>query len=213
MGLLFTCSRGSILVGVPIYVAAYVLSLIHSRHARSMKGMHIFHAVIIVAPVLALIAFDDELLQIFETIRNLTGDPSFKERLRTYAEGFRQFRQFPLFGGSFFPVEYWPYSWSTAEAFLNWFPPRWHNTFVQMLATGGVSLFAGYLLHRVQTVKLFVKNFNTGKLFAGLTVLALLLTSLVDCHFFNIGPVLFYSALLAFVEHQTYQCRLKRPKQ
>ena len=45
-----------------------------------------------------------------------------------------------------------------------------------MLATGGVSLFAGYLLHRVQTVKLFVKNFNTGKLFAGLTVLALLLT-------------------------------------
>ena len=46
-----------------------------------------------------------------------------------------------------------------------------------------------------------------------LVFLALLLTSLVDCHFFNVGPVLFYSALLAFVEHQTYQRRLKQPKQ
>ena len=73
---------------------------------------------------------------------------------------------------------------------------------IALLATGGVSLLAGYVLHRVQTVKLFVKNFNTGKLFAGLTVLALLLTSLVDCHFFNVGPVLIYSAMLAFVEFQ-----------
>lgn len=203
MGLLFTCSRGSILVGVPIYVAAYVLSLIHSRHARSMKGMHIFHAVIIVAPVLALIAFDDELLQIFETIRNLTGDPSFKERLRTYAEGFRQFRQFPLFGGSFFPLKEDLYTWATSSSFTYLFPPRWHNTLVQLLATGGIVCLGAYMFHRYQTVKLILKQCTCEKLFVGLSIVAMLLTSMVDCHFFNLGPVLLYSAMLAVVE-----CRL-----
>jgi len=33
-----------------------------------------------------------------------------------------------------------------------------------------------------------------------LSILALLLTSLLDCHFFNIGPTMFYSILLAFAE-------------
>ena len=203
MGLLLTCSRGSILIGLPIYVAAYVLSLVHSRHARSMKGMHIFHAVIIVAPVLALIVFDDELLQIFETIRNLTGDPSFKERLKTYAEGFRQFRQFPLFGGSFFPLKEDLYTWATSSSFTYLFPPRWHNTLVQLLATGGIVCLGAYMFHRYQTVKLILKQCTCEKLFVGLSIVAMLLTSMVDCHFFNLGPVLLYSAMLAVVE-----CRL-----
>lgn len=38
------------------------------------------------------------------------------------------------------------------------------------------------------------------KTFLGLCVLALLLTSFVDCHFFNFGPVIIYSALLLFIE-------------
>ena len=38
------------------------------------------------------------------------------------------------------------------------------------------------------------------KSFIGLSILVLLLTSLLDCHFFNIGPVLFYSMALAFAE-------------
>lgn len=208
LGMLFTCSRGSILVGFVVYAAAYILSLFHSGNARKQIPVHIFTVAV---PIVILALFYSELTQLFKELWD-AGLRS-QERFAIYVEGFRQFLKFPVFGGSFFPVEYWPYSWSTSEAFLKWFPPRWHNTFVQLLATGGVSLLAGYVLHRVQTVKLFVKNFNTGKLFAGLTVLALLLTSLVDCHFFNIGPVLFYSALLAFVEHQTYQRRLKRPKQ
>ena len=52
----------------------------------------------------------------------------------------------------------------------------------------------------MQTVKLFVKNLSADKWFIGLSIAAMLLTSLVDCHFFNVGPVLLYSAMLAVVE-------------
>ena len=207
LGLLFTCSRGALLVGVVIYVAGYLLSLFHSRHARSMMPVHIFT---LFFPLILFALFHRELIHLFEQLIH-TGLTS-QERLDIYREGIEQFLRFPVFGGSFFPVDYWPYTWYTSEAFLAFFPPRWHNTFVQLLSTGGITLLAGYVLHRVQTIKLFVNQFNTGKLFAGLAVLALLLTSLVDCHFFNIGPVLFYSAMLAFVEKQTYQHRLQSIK-
>lgn len=201
LGLLFTCSRGSIVVGVLVYIFSYVLSMIHSRHARSLKWMH---TILISLPILVVLLFRRELLRLFGVLMNAGMDSS--GRVTTYIEGFKQFSRFPVFGGSFFPVDYWPYAWATADTFAMLFPPRWHNTLVQLLATGGITCLAGYVLHRVQTVRLFVKDFTTEKLFAGLSILALLLTSLVDCHFFNVGPVLLYSAILAFVEF-----RLNKP--
>ena len=35
-----------------------------------------------------------------------------------------------------------------------------------------------------------------------ISVMILLLCSLLDCHFFNVGPTLFYSVTLAFLEKQ-----------
>ena len=92
------------------------------------------------------------------------------------------------------------YVWSQLDNFTALFPPRWHNTIIQLLATGGVVCLFGYVVHRVQTVKLFLKNPSGDKTFVALSILALLLTSLLDCHFFNVGPVLLYSAMLAFTE-------------
>ena len=57
-----------------------------------------------------------------------------------------------------------------------------------------------YLFHRVQTAILFFKKPTLYKSFIGIGVLLLLLMSLLDCHFFNIGPVFFYSICLAFAE-------------
>ena len=42
-------------------------------------------------------------------------------------------------------------------------------------------------------------------MFAFVSMLTLLTTSMVDCHFFNVGPVLFYSMMLAFVEKRLDQ--------
>lgn len=203
IALLLTCSRGSILVGTLIYALGYVLSLIHSRNARRQIWVHIL---VVVVPLALVGIFYEELLKLFGMVVSVGFESP--ERWETYREGLKQFLKFPIFGGSFFPVDYWPYAWATAPDFASLYPPRWHNTLVQLLATGGITCLAGYLLHRVQTVKLFVENFSTKKLFAGLSILALLLTSIVDCHFFNVGPVLFYSATLAFLEFQ-----LDKPKE
>ena len=203
VALLFTCSRGSITFGVPLYVVCYILSLVYSRHARSLKWMHIVHGAIIILPILAIVLYSDELTRLFQGMSNIRADAAIKMRLDTYAEGFRQFTQFPVLGGSFFPLKEDLYKWADgATTFGYLFPPRWHNTLVQLLATGGIVCLAAYIFHRVQTIKLFVRNFNSEKLFIGMAILSMLLTSMVDCHFFNVGPVLLYSMMLAVVEHQ-----------
>ena len=206
-GLCFTCSRGSILVGVPIYVATYILSVVHSRHARAQKWNHILHLIIVGAPILVMIIFYDELKWMFQSVPILGIDESSKMRIDTYTEGIKQFFNFPIFGGSFFPLKEDLYNWASGgTTFVHLFPPRWHNTFIQLLATGGVMCFVAYLIHRVQTIRLLVKNFSGEKLFVALSFAALLLSSMVDCHFFNIGPVLIYSGALAIVE-----CKLDKP--
>ena len=202
-GLLFTCSRGSILVGVPIYLLGYIASLIHHRRVGAGRWTYIVHGIIALSAVALFILFSDDLLRLFRVLPNMGADDSFQMRLDTYVEGFRQFRKYPLLGGSFFPLKEGLYKWaSDATTFGYLFPPRWHNTLVQLLATGGVVCLAAYIVHRVQTVKLFVKNCSVEKTVIGMSILAMLLTSMVDCHFFNVGPVLLYSAMLAVVEFQ-----------
>ena len=75
-----------------------------------------------------------------------------------------------------------------------------NNTIIQILSSCGIIGMIAYLYHRVQTIKLFFKNKNLEKTFIGLSILVLLLTSMLDCHFFNIGPTLFYSMALIFAE-------------
>ena len=69
-----------------------------------------------------------------------------------------------------------------------------------MSSCGSVGLIA-YAFHRFQTIKLIFKKPNAEKSFIGLSILALLLMSMLDCHFFNIGPTLIYSMALAFAEN------------
>lgn len=195
--LLFTCSRGSIFVGTVVFIASYILSLIHSRNARRQLWAHMLLLVVLIYGV---VSFWDKLLILFDDLKRVGFESPGREVM--YEEGIKQFLKFPVFGGSFYPVDYWPDAWATAETFTMLFPPRWHNTIIQLLATGGVCCLAGYLLHRIQTIKLFLKNCTTEKLIVGMSVVALLMASMVDCHFFNVGPVLTYSAVLAFVEFQ-----------
>ena len=200
-GLVLTCSRGAIAVGTVFFLAGYVLSLVHSSHARRQYWVH---AIAVVIPVIAVAFFYEDLHKLFW--RMIARGLYSGERDEIYTEGLKQFKEFPIFGGSFFPVDYDIYVWAEeSTGFTKIFPPRWHNTVVQLLATGGVVCLTGYLIHRVQTLWLFFRRCNKEKLFAFLSVLALLTASLVDCHFFNVGPVLLYSSTLAFVE-----CRLDK---
>ena len=195
--LLFTCSRLSMAVGLLIFAISYVFYLVYIRH---MKGRMVIYVITALVPILVAAVFHKEIKQLLGSISGI-GFASFDMRSEGFAEGIKQFLRYPVFGGTFFPVDFEElYVWSQVDGFTTLFPPRWHNTVIQLLATGGVVCLFCYAVHRFQTIKLFVKKPSRDKTYVAFSVLVLLLTSLLDCHFFNVGPVLLYSAMLAFTE-------------
>ena len=196
VGVLLSCSRNAILTGLAIYFMCLILML---YYARNRKGNTIAALVCIGIVTMVLIVFNQQILRLFSDILSIGFNPNSRDSI--YYQGLQLFSQFPIFGGSFFSPGYKPWGWSTVAAFSNFFPPRWHNTFVQLLASCGIAGMAAYLLHRVQTLRLILHDHSKEKTFIGCYILALLICSLFDCHFFNLGPTLFYSMALAFAEN------------
>ncbi len=195
ISLLFTCSRASILVGAVIYVVCYIISFFFSSRARRGCLIHI-GAIALITVLLS--EYREYVKLLFDDI--IKGGFTSPERMKIYREGLKQFGRFKVFGGSFFPVDFWPYRWASADGFSKIAPPRWHNTVVQLLASGGIVSLVGYAVHRTQTFIMFFKRFSKEKFFLMMSVMALLVLSLFDCHFFNVGPVFLYSVTLAFIE-------------
>lgn len=194
-GLLFTCSRGAMMVGLCTYLASYTISLINSRRARANAFIHTFTALFV---VLAFHLFHDELLCLFRELLDRKFASSGRDNV--FAAGIQQFLDHPLFGATFYPEHYPMKDWSTSASFLAFFPSRWHNTFIQILASCGIFGLFAYCHHRFQTLKIFLTHPSSKKTFALISILTLLGTSMLDCHMFNVGPVLFYSMTLAFTE-------------
>ena len=194
---LLTCSRSSILIASIAYVACVLLML---HHARNRKHNTIALISVTVIAALAFLFFHDQLLRLFSELLGMGLDPSSRDEI--YLEGFKLFKEKPILGNSFYSPGYQPWDWSTSDGFSSLFPPRWHNTVIQLLASCGSVGLGAYLLHRVQTVQLFLRRMTRENTFIGCSLLVLLGCSLFDCHFFNIGPVLFYSMALAFAENR-----------
>lgn len=196
LGVILSCSRNAMLTGAAIYFMGIVLML---YYARNRKGNTIAALTCISIAAVAVILFNEQILRLFSSLLALGFDPNSRDLI--YADGLLLFQKYPLFGGSFFSGEYAPWSWSVNSSFTAFFPGRWHNTYVQILASCGIVGMAAYLLHRLQTLKLVVQNHSKEKTFIGCSILALLICSLFDCHFFNVGPTLFYAIALAFAEN------------
>ena len=196
-GVIISCSRTSMVVAAATFCVCAFL-LIRNKHTR--KANLCVFAVMAVGAMVAAVVFFQKLLEVFALFFEELFEVSQRDNLFHY--GMKQFLEHPIFGGSFFPQgEYVPWDWSDLESFTSFFPPRWHNTLVQVAASCGVVGLVGYGVHRYQTIKLLLKDFSREKLFIGLYVAVLLICGLMDCHFFNIGPVLFYSMALAFAEN------------
>ena len=197
IGVILSCSRSSMLLGgIGFAIGAGILLV---RYDKGRKNLLIYG---ICAVTLAgvVVIFREKIFDLFGTFlsRDLTAVSS---RDKLIINGFKQFLTQPVFGGSFFPQgEYVPWDFSTQEAFSSFFPPRWHNTIIQVLASAGVVGIAAYGFHRFQTAKLLLTNRSSEKTFIGIYMLVLLGASLLDCHFFNVGPVMLYSIALAFAE-------------
>jgi len=196
LGVILSCSRNAIFVGAAAYIICVILMLLY---ARNRKANFIAVAVICTVSIVLLSLFYQPILRLFSSLLSLGFDPNSRDSI--FMDGLRLFIRYPVFGGSFFSTEFVPWDWSTIGKFSSFFAPRWHNTIVQMLASCGIVGMAAYLYHRVQTARLFFATLSKETAFAGVSVFVLLICSLFDCHFFNIGPTLFYAMALAMAEN------------
>ena len=196
LGTLLSCSRGSMLMAGLAYCLCAFLLL---KNPESRRQNLTVYLVALGAVVLAAVVLAPKLLKVFRLFISQLGNVSQRDNLLYY--GICQFLGEPVFGGSFFPQgSYVPWDWANLEEFSSFFPPRWHNTLVQMLASCGTVGITAYLIHRFRTVQLFWKRRSVENTFLAVSLGVLLCTGLLDCHFFNVGPVLFYSMSLAFAE-------------
>lgn len=204
VGTILTLSRASFLVGIVIYIACWFICLFKAQNKKAFR----ITSIVIISLLLIFVAIFFKpiwemclrFLDIFRTDDN--GNLAFDDanRFKTYKTGLEIFANYPIFGGSFFARNFWPYQYSTLESFTSFFPARWHNTIIQLLTSTGIVGFLAYAYHRVKTVLLIVKKPTLGKVFIGISILSFVGMSLLDCHMFNIGPVMFYSLMLIFAE-------------
>lgn len=196
LGVFASCSRTSMFVGAAEFAVCSAILL--CRKDMRLPILIVYSVVITAVGVFAIVSFD-ALMEVFALFFEEINAISKRDLL--LINGLKQFRQYPIFGGSFYPQgEFVPWDWAELEAFSTFFPPRWHCTLVQIAASCGAVGLAAYVFHRVQTVCLMIRRRNVEKVFIGLYILALLAAGLLDNHFFNVGPVLMYSMALAFAE-------------
>lgn len=195
VGVVASFSRSSMLLGGLAFAICAVILLV--RYDKGRKNLLIYGIAAGLAVVAVVIFWDKIMALAGKFIENDLFQDS--DRGKLIDRGLKEFLSEPIFGCSFFPrVHVW--DWAELEAFSSFFPPRWHNTIIQLLASAGVVGLICYGVHRFQTVKLLITKRSSEKVFIGIYLLVLLGTSLLDCHFFNVGPVLFYSVALAFAE-------------
>ena len=195
----FTCSRTSMLVAFLMYGVSIISILWKAPKGKAKREFLIFNSIILLGIIAICIVFYRQIAYLFQELVIRGMDPRGRQSI--YPAGISTFLSHPVFGDSFYPNSYYIYEWSTVEQFKAIFPGRWHNTVIQLLASCGAFGLICYSVHRLQTIWLFWKKRNTQTLYIGLVLLSLLLMSLLDCHFFNIGPTLFYSAALAYTEY------------
>lgn len=195
LAVVLTCSRNSILVALGLYV----LCVLWGGMRATDRKKYVKTVLWLAGGCLAVcLIFIKPLLAAFQQIINQGLNLSHRDTI--FEEGLKLFGEAPIFGVSFFSPGYQPWDWSTLESFTGLIPPRWHNTYVQLLASGGLVAMGAYIYHRVQSAKLFLKQRSMEKTAIALSLGALCFSSIFDCHFFNMGPVLFYSMGLAFAE-------------
>ena len=202
-GTFFSCSRGSIVGAVFAFVASAVYTILKTKNNIEIR---ISSIVILCISLVVAILFGDKISRLFNDVPSISdienGSISFNDsgRFDMYISGLKVYIDNPIFGQTFYPASFPMYDFSDVEAFSSFFPPRWHNTIVQMLASCGTVGIIAYIIHRIGTIRLYFRKRNMTNTFIAIAILTLLGMSLLDCHFFNVGPVFFYSMALTVME-------------
>jgi len=191
-----TNSRSGALMGTIICVASLVIFYIKVDKKKRIQSI-----IIGVVAISSFVAFAFIFIDIFKTgfakLIGLESDPfSLSGRDLIWKNGYENFLANPSFGLGWYQCQMGRSDYFT----YSFIPARYHNTFFQIIGTCGLFGLIAYIYHRYQTVKMTFKKPTLEKTFVFISILGLLLTSLFDCHFFNLGPGLNYCIALAFIE-------------
>ena len=191
---ILTQSRNGIVFGAFMLFVSLTYLFIKQNTAGRIKTI-LFEVTFILLLTLYCIIDIEHIQRLFSSI--IAAGLNDSGRFDIYKIGFNQFLELPIFGRGFYASGL--YQWGVNSE-TNFLPPRYHNTIIQLLASCGAVGLIGYLFHRVQTLKIFLKKLNNERFFIGASVVGLLITSILDCHFFNMGPGFIYGALLLLAE-------------
>ncbi len=200
---LLSGSRGSLVGALIAFLACFIYTDFHGNYKKEYRIAAMTLLCLISAVTLL---FPYQIAEIFNKIPNIahiedgtlvTNDSG---RIEIYKNGWKVFLRNPIFGQSFYPIEYSLYGFAQMPEFHSFFPPRWHNTIIQMLASCGIVGMLAYSYHRIDTFVMYFKKRTLTNTYILFFIITLGVMSLLDCHFFNVGPVLFYSIALAVME-------------
>ncbi len=121
-------------------------------------------------------------------------DINFNSRSNLWKKSYENFKENPLFGKGSGHIEA-PDGHILSD---NFFPYMAHNTFFQLLGSGGLVAVLAYLIYRLSTLFVLLRRPSTNKLFLLLVCLFLLGTSLVDNYVFYLYTTFHYITALAF---------------
>ncbi len=185
VAVVFTFSRGSLIVAVPMFVAGTIFSCLF---AKNKLPLWISAGVILALFVVVIVCYRE---QLYDTL-NFYIEQGFNDRGRfsLWKEGWKAFLSAPVFGVGMF------YRFGELLNSFTWF----HNTLIHFLATGGIVGIGTYLFHRVQTVIMYCKKPSVDRLFAGVAILCLLANSMLDVAMSAQNMIMFYGIILAFSE-------------
>ena len=200
VGSMLTNSRGGTLTCIVILLLALIVYFVKADKVQRIKA-GAFYGVVALGFFSLYFVKNDQIKELFNRffafkIGETDTYTITQGRDLTWLHGIDDFYENELTGVGFFRCGDYMFD-NFATTFV---PRRYHNIYIQFLAATGVMGLAAYFIHRGQTLKLTFQRKTLEKTFIYFTVLALVISSLTDNHFFNIGPGLNYCIALAFIE-------------
>ena len=194
--LLIIQSRGAIVAGTVVYAICALYTLIKAKGRARLEHAIVF-VCMIVALIVSIFLFRKPLSKLFASLLEIGKDST--GRFPLYRDAWNNFCKYPFFGVGWGGGDSETLPWIEAPFWLSR-PFYAHNTFFQLISTGGLMMLLAYGFHRAQTIALIMRNPTKSNLFLGFSLLALLLTSMFDYHIFSYCTLIVYSVILSFCE-------------
>ena len=188
----FTESRGGFVATFVMTIVCSVLIMVFTNWVKRLTSSLIIVAFVVT--FICLYIFKHEMMmerfgRILEIdIKNL--DDFSSGRITIWKIGIEQWKENKAFGVGWLQTTFAEFK----------FPPRYHNTYIQLLASTGIVGIVAYTFHRFETIFVTFRRPNLEKVYALLCIIGLMIANLFDCHFFNIWLGFGYSFLVANLE-------------